>query len=156
MRWPPGDLRIRQWAYFAIRTRNITGEQMSQRLDMAADTITVRGSRFPEFPERDLPRCHVWAVEAPPGADLGGSIEQLLARLQQRTSRIRSLVDELNGDATEVDALGFRSGATLQVVRYFGDRTGEFRGFGWHLDEPVISFLAETGAVLDVDEFDWR
>lgn len=58
----------------------------------------------------------------------------------------------------------------LEIVRYLGDEETESDGqldtegvgshgsadnlFGWHVDRNVLDFLAATGAVLDVDEYD--
>lgn len=55
--------------------------------------------------------------------------------------------------------------AWLEVVRYFNDdeqeeKTGQpLEGekhnlFGWALDREAIEFLAATGTLLDVDEYD--
>jgi hypothetical protein len=42
----------------------------------------------------------------------------------------------------------------LQVVRYFNDEHKPLGVMGWHLDRDVLDFMAATGAVLDVDEYD--
>ncbi|NGN62568.1 hypothetical protein G5C51_01435 [Streptomyces sp. A7024] len=51
--------------------------------------------------------------------------------------------------------------AVLQIVRYFrrpasSDRNAAARPnlFGWRLDREMLNFLADTGTVLDVDEYD--
>jgi len=58
--------------------------------------------------------------------------------------------------------------AALENVRKFNDEEGQNRLasappelidgpdlLGWHLDRDVLDFLHATGAVLDVDEYDY-
>ncbi|MGI4895592.1 MAG: hypothetical protein ACRYF3_10820, partial [Janthinobacterium lividum] len=50
------------------------------------------------------------------------------------------------------------AGVSLQLVRHLYDPDGVLDGWqhrllGWHLDAEVVSFLALTGASVDVDEY---
>jgi hypothetical protein len=44
------SLRIRQYAYFAIRSNTLSPEAMTQRIGLSSDKVTVMGSRRTDPP----------------------------------------------------------------------------------------------------------
>jgi hypothetical protein len=140
-----------QFSSFSLFSQHISADEMTSRLGLEPDEVTVRGSRFTE--PRVIPVFHRWKVECR-DSDLrvDEQIARLLERLKPHTDRIAGLSRQL---ATR------DGGAVLQVVRYFNDtdpdlpRTPDSLNlFGWHLDRAVMDFLMATGAELDVDEYD--
>jgi hypothetical protein len=148
-------LRIRQYVYFAIKSRNLSAEEVERRLGVRPDRVLVSGAER-KYPPR--PAAHSWElVSTEPGLTVDEQISMLLTRLQPARAAIRDLT------ATE-DVV-----AVLQVVRYLDDDEGELelstivRGMkklpgqhhllGWHLDLEVMRFLCEVGADLDIDEY---
>ncbi|MEU3906533.1 DUF4279 domain-containing protein [Streptomyces goshikiensis] len=89
-------------------------------------------------------------------------IAHVLGRLRPQTERIAELMKQYNS-ADDED--GPYLEARLEVVRYFNDTEQQDKArqpqdrdkhnlFGWALDRQAITFLAATGALLDVDEYD--
>ncbi|MDT7847592.1 DUF4279 domain-containing protein [Streptomyces justiciae] len=142
---------LRQYAYFALFSQHTSADDMTSRLGITPDEVTVRGSRFTE--PVVLPVDHSWMVVCrEPGLRVDEQMTRILDRLQPHTDRIRDLTRYLAG-------AGGR--AVLQIVRYFNDTDQAQPGavdapdlFGWHLDRKVLDFLSATGAELDIDEYD--
>ncbi|MGK5642964.1 DUF4279 domain-containing protein [Streptomyces sp. URMC 126] len=141
---------LTQYAYFALHSRHTSADAMTDRLGMAPDEVTVRGSRFTE--PAVVPVDHSWKVVCrDPGLRVDEQITRVLDRLRSHTDHISTLAGELTGTG---------GGAVLQVVRYFAD-TGPAQPvaadtpnlFGWHLNRGVLDFLTATGAELGVDEY---
>jgi hypothetical protein len=153
-------VRIKQYAYFVVRSEEIAGEVIAERIGLPGDRIRVRGSRVSQPPR---PAFHTWEVVCDaPGLRVDAQIQQVFSRVGPYQSAIRKIV------------ANDRCGATLQVVRYLGawlaDNEGEeeeltveendldklpgqHQLLGWHLDADVLAFLVDVGAQLDVDEY---
>lgn len=152
-------MSVRQYAYFALSSRSTSAAEMAAVLGIEPDRTLIRGSRRTEpFP---VPVAHRWVVECrEPGLSVDEQVGRILERLAPHTAAIAALARRLDA---ERDA---GPSAVLEVVRYFneveqhrGDREqaseGEpIRMLGWHLGREVLDFLQDTGAVLDVDEYD--
>jgi hypothetical protein len=142
---------LSQYAYFAITSTALDPDQITARLGVAPDKVRIRGSKQAEPP---VPRTHSWQLHADGTGRLDEQLATLVARLRPIQDPIRQLIAEGN--------LGY-----LQVVRNFGEGepeahpelgplrvlSGQHQLLGWHLDRTLIAFLAETGLVLDVDEY---
>ncbi|MEV0460312.1 DUF4279 domain-containing protein [Catellatospora methionotrophica] len=151
-------MRVNQYVYFALRSEQVSAEQMTAILGIEPDEVGVRGSRQTE-PVR--PVCHSWKVVCrEPFLTVDEQVDRVLARLLPTADRIGALVAG-SGEAEESQIA-----SVLEVVRYFEpaeddeseillvDRTPEQRNlFGWHLDARVLDFLVRTHAGLDVDEY---
>ncbi|MFB6890336.1 DUF4279 domain-containing protein [Kitasatospora sp. NPDC056327] len=142
---------LRQYVYFALFSPHVPAEEMTSRLGIAPDQVSVRGSRFTE--PKVIPVSHSWQVVCrDPDLCVDEQIARVLDRLRPHTARIAELAGRLATDDGR---------AVLQVVRHFNDSDDESPGhpdarnlFGWHLGRDVLDFLAAVGADLDVDEYD--
>ncbi|MFB6558777.1 DUF4279 domain-containing protein [Streptomyces sp. NPDC056400] len=152
---------LHQYVYFALSSRRITAQEITDALGIEPDeTKVVNPRRLPLDPAN--PFCQVWKVVCrEPGLCVDEQIAHVLGRLRPQTDRIAELMKQYNSaDDEEEPGLDAR----LEVVRYFNDaerqdearqpQDGERNLFGWALDREVIAFLAATGAFLDVDEYD--
>ncbi|MFB7373447.1 DUF4279 domain-containing protein [Streptomyces sp. NPDC056222] len=153
---------LNQYVYFALRSRCITPQEITEALGIEPDETRVHNPRrLPVDPAR--PFFQSWKVVCrEPGLRVDEQITHGLDRLRPRTDRIAELMKRFNkGEDEEEQGLQ----AVLEVVRYFNDdeqqaeaRQSEEREepnlFGWCLDREAIAFLAATDAFLDVDEYD--
>jgi hypothetical protein len=149
-------LRIRQYTYFAVKSRDLSAKEIERRLGISADRLRVAGS---EGEEPLRPAAHSWELVCERASlTVDEQIANVVARLQPARAALRALTA-----AGEVSAV-------LQVVRYFDDESGEEENvtrsaagterllgqhqlLGWHLDLDTIGFLAAVRADLDVDEY---
>ncbi|WP_328426277.1 DUF4279 domain-containing protein [Micromonospora sp. NBC_00389] len=153
---------ISQYAYFALSSHRVSAAEITARLGIEPDEISVRGSRHAN-PAR--PASHRWKVVCRrPGLTVDDQISQILDRLFAHAERLGEL-------AAELESLdGGPGGSMLQVVRVFEHPDGEEEDvttpvegleklpgqhqlLGWHLDARVLEFLRLTRAELDVDEY---
>ncbi|MFF4856642.1 DUF4279 domain-containing protein [Streptomyces rubiginosohelvolus] len=155
---------LRQYVYFALSSRRVTAQEITDLLGIEPDeTRVINPRRLPADPAK--PFCQVWKVVCrEPGLHVDEQIARVLSRLRHRTDRIAELMKQFNS-AEDEEEPGLE--ARLEVVRYFNDDDDEQQGeagqpqerekhnlFGWALDREAIDFLAATGAYLDVDEYD--
>ncbi|WP_405526346.1 DUF4279 domain-containing protein [Streptomyces avidinii] len=145
---------VDQYVYFALSSEFTSAQEMTARLGVEPDETTVRGSRIIQ---PAIPVCHSWKIVCrEPGLRVDEQMACVLNRLRPYTDRIVELVGQL-GQEPETGNV-----AVLEIVRCFRDAgepgqtdpAGKPNLFGWHLDRDVLDFLAATGAVLDVDEYD--
>lgn len=148
-------LRIRQYAYFAIGSGEITAVEMTRAIGLEPDEVSVRGSRHAIPGHRPVPYHHSWKVlseVAEPQQRLGDQITSLIRRLDPYRAQIRQLIADV--ETAEPGS----AGGVLQIVRYLDTADGELgdwqhRLLGWHLSAEVVDFLADVGAEVDVDEY---
>ncbi|MEU7990473.1 DUF4279 domain-containing protein [Streptosporangium canum] len=154
-------MEVDQYVYFALKSERMSAEEMTARLGLEADEITIRGSRRSEPPR---PAVHIWKISVPRSSlPVDDMIMALVDRLEPYASAIGGLAEELDRDEPGHTAV-------LQVVRFFGedeedeedeDSEEEWmtevptrpRPLGRHLDRRVLDFLQTTRAELDVDEY---
>ncbi|MFI8393008.1 DUF4279 domain-containing protein [Streptomyces sp. NPDC085540] len=151
---------LHQYVYFALSSRRITAQEITDVLGIAPDeTKVVNPRRLPV--DAANPFCQVWKVVCrEPGLCVDEQIAHVLGRLRSRTDLIAELMRQYNSADDEEPGLDAR----LEVVRYFNDderqdeagqpQDRQHNLFGWALDREAIAFLAATGAFLDVDEYD--
>ncbi|MFE6049146.1 DUF4279 domain-containing protein [Kitasatospora sp. NPDC056446] len=148
---------VHQYVYFALFSRHTSAAAMAELLGIEPDEVTVRGSRLTG--PTVIPVRHSWRIVCrEPGLCVDEQVARVLDRLRPHTERIAELAGRLSAEEEG-------GGAVLEVVRYFNDTDEEQPSprpeapdgpnlFGWHLGRDVLDFLAATGAVLDVDEYD--
>ncbi len=147
---------LRQYAYFAIKSRELSANEIERRLGISADRVLVAGS---ESADPMRPAAHSWQLVCDrAGLTVDEQIANVVARLQPARAALRALT------ATEGVS------AVLQVVRYFNDEAGEEEDLtssaggleklsgqhqllGWRLNPETMAFLADVRADLDVDEY---
>lgn len=135
-------MRLEQYSYFALKSFTVTAAEMTRRLGLEPDEVTVRGSRSAE---RDVPRTHAWKIFRRSGEQVGEQVQHLVDRLLP----VRDALVELAADPEVV--------VVMQLVRYFNADTAtevDDAPVGWYLPTRVLAFLAEVGAELDADEYD--
>ena len=152
---------ISQYVYFALSSRTMPTAEMTAILGLEPDEFTVRGSRI--ISSRPVPATHSWKIVC---RERGLCVDEQAARVVQRLS---PHVEAIAALARQLDAEHDQGpGAVLQVVRQFNDVEGHDHLasapldladrpslLGWHLGRDVLDFLHTTGAVLDVDEYDF-
>jgi hypothetical protein len=155
-------MRMRQYVYFALFSERMAAAEMTARLLLEPDTISVRASRRAQPPR---PVSHAWKIECRArGLGVDEQIGRVLDRLEPGMDRVVALAGELAAHEPET------GGARLSVVRYFNDEDGEgelvdspvpgltklpgqHQLLGWNLDRRVLEFLLAVGADLDIDEY---
>ncbi|MFG3035261.1 DUF4279 domain-containing protein [Streptomyces sp. NPDC048330] len=152
---------LHQYVYFALSSRRITAQEITDALGIQPDeTKVVNPRRRPVDPAN--PFCQIWKVVCrEPGLHVDEQIAHVLGRLRPQVDRIAELMKQYNS-ADDENELGLE--AVLEVVRYFNDEQHDgatqpeerdkHNLFGWALDREAIAFLAATSAFLDVDEYD--
>ncbi|MFD9499937.1 DUF4279 domain-containing protein [Streptomyces sp. NPDC060035] len=153
---------LHQYVYFALSSRRITAQEITDALGIEPDeTKVVNPRRLPVDPAN--PFCQIWKVVCrEPGLCVDEQIAHVLGRLRPQTDRIAELMKQFNS-AEDEEEPGLE--AVLEVVRYFNDDEQQDEAgqpeerdkpnlFGWALDREAVAFLAATGAFLDVDEYD--
>ncbi|MFD6465309.1 DUF4279 domain-containing protein [Streptomyces goshikiensis] len=153
---------LHQYVYFALSSRNITAQEITEALGIEPDeTRVVNPRHLPVDPAN--PFCQIWKVVCrEPDLRVDEQIAHVLGRLRPQTERIAELMKQYNS-ADDED--GPYLEARLEVVRYFNDTEQQDKArqpqdrdkynlFGWALDREAITFLAATGTLLDVDEYD--
>jgi hypothetical protein len=146
-------LHIRQYVGFAVYSERMPATEMTERIGLEPDVVSIRGSRR-QHP-KSIPVSHMWAVECrTPNLRLDDQLDVLLRRLRPRENELRRLAEEL--EDTEGSA-----GAVLRFVRYLDDPDDpggtadgwQHRLLGWHLNAEVLRFLASVHAEIDADEY---
>jgi hypothetical protein len=158
-------MMISQYCYFSLDSTQVTASEVTARLLVEPDEVTVRGSVRTQ--PKAIPVFHSWQVVcAAPGLTVTEQLGQIIERLSP-------IAHDIGCYVTELDERGLEMEARLQVVRNFDDEGGAeddaadelVRGevvrrlggqhqlLGWHLDRSVLAFLQATGAELDVDEY---
>ena len=148
--------RIRQYVYFAVRSDAVNADEVSRRLRLEPDRVTVRGSRTAEPPR---PLANVWQIVCDePGMTIDEQVKDVLQRLRPAEPRLVEL-------AKDPDCA-----VVLQLVRYLDDEEGEperlsdsdagghklggqHQLLGWHLSSDDLGFLSRIGASIDADEY---
>lgn len=88
-------MRMNQFVYFTLRSETMSATEITARLGVEPDEITVRGS-IQSDPVRPL--GHAWTlIDRTPGLDVESLVDPLLDRMAPIASKVRELVD--SGDA---------------------------------------------------------
>jgi hypothetical protein len=151
-------MRIRQYAYLALKSEELSPDAITSRLGMVPDDVSLMASRRQQPP---VPAAHSWIASSKSTGPVDEMIAELITRLRPCAHHIQTLVS--------TGAVN----AVLQVVRHLDDAEGEsedlrprqvdghllekFPGqhqlLGFHLDAETLRFLADTGIEIDLDEY---
>ncbi|WYB31273.1 DUF4279 domain-containing protein [Streptomyces sp. SM1P] len=109
---------LRQYVYFALSSRRITAQEITDLLGIEPDeTRVINPRRLPADPAK--PFRQVWQVVCrEPGLHVDEQIARVLGRLRPQTDRIAELMKQFNS-AEDQGEPGLE--AWLEVVRYFND-----------------------------------
>jgi len=136
-------VRLEQYSYFALKSHTVSVAEMTRRLGLEPDEGVVWGSRHPD---RDVPRVHTWKI-------IRRGVETVDEQVQHLVDRLLPVRDELVRLAADPDI-----DAIMQVVRYFNDdgaAYAEQAPGGLRLVPQTVAFLADVGAWIDFDEYDY-
>ena len=154
-------MRIKQYVYFALKSEHVTAAAMAEQIGLAADEVSVRGSRIAR--PRPKPFVHSSKIVCDtPGLTVDAQVDRVMERL----GPYRAVIREVVGDIDDAKAV-------LQVVRYFGawladdegeeeeltivgdleKLPGQHQLLGWHLRREVMEFLLDVNAEMNFDEY---
>jgi uncharacterized protein DUF4279 len=132
-------MRVETRVYFAVRSGMLSPEELEAQIGMAPSSV-LRKAAVRVNPPR--PAANAWRIDSPLGtsAPLWRHLEALYEAVAPATSGIREVC---RGEPA----------ACLQIVREFFPGSGE-ADLGFGLDEPWLALIHQTGALVDVDEYD--
>lgn len=133
-------MRVETRAYFAVHSDVHSPEDLEARIGMSASSVMRKAARHVDPPR---PPVNAWNIDSPlgPSAALWEHLEALHEVVAPVSSRIAEIC---RGEPT----------ACLQIVRKFFPSDGE-ADLGFRLDEPWLAIIRQTGAHIDVDEYDY-
>jgi hypothetical protein len=159
-------MKIRQYVTFGITSKETTAAEMTARIGIEPDRVSIKGSRIADPP---IPGWHWWTIVCDQtGISVGEQISIVLNRIKSQEVEVTNLVSELKGESQP-------GGAQLSIVRYFNDLEGEDAEWGaiewskgievawglrshhllgWNINSDDLGLLVEVGASIDVDEYD--
>lgn len=145
-------LRIRQYAYYAIFSQQLSAVEMTRRIGVQPDETRVRDTT-----SKRGPRCHSWKLTSDdmgPDVDLSVQIEALIARLRPYRSQILEVVEAIREH--EADVRG--TGHVFRIVRHLDDDDGELDGYqhrllGWSIAAESVRLLADLDVAISADEY---
>jgi len=133
-------VRVETRAYFIVFSDELSPEELTARIGITPSSVKTKAAKSASPPR---PVTNVWKLDS--GLDRQAPtwdhLEALCALVTPVTARISELCE---GEPT----------ASLKIVREFYPAVGEAR-LGFWLDEPWLAILRQTGAHLDVDEYDY-
>jgi hypothetical protein len=135
---------VQQYASFGLWSRRMSASEMTTRLGIEPDEISVRAANLVDPP---IPASHEWLITCrDQDKTVDEQVQWLVTRLAPYTSEIAELAADL-----EQDECG---GARLRVVRQplasdFAEE--EVTDSGWRLNRQVLRFLHQTNADLSVE-----
>jgi len=157
----PSRVFISQYVYFALSSHTMSAAAITAVLGLEPDEFKVRGNRIAG--PTPIPVTHSWKIVCrEPGLCVDEQAAHVVERLGPYVEAIAALARQLDAEDNQGPS------AVLEVVRQFNDVEGQDRLasappdlvdppdlLGWHLGRDVLGFLHTTGAVLDVDEYDF-
>ncbi len=134
-------MRVETRVYFAVASDELSPEQMTDRIGLTPSSTTVTATRKSTPP---IPVTNTWKLESglDSGTQLNDHLDALLTIVAPLAGRISDLCK--NGEAV----------AWLEIVRKFG-ASPEDADLGFVLDSRWLEVLRQTGAFVDVDEYDF-
>jgi hypothetical protein len=133
-------MNVQTRAYFAVSSDVLGPDEMADRIGMKPSSVTRKAARHLDPP---VPRENTWQLDS--GLEPGAPLWQHLAALRELIAPAIGKIAELcQGEPA----------AVLGIVRRFS-LADEEADLGFWLDEPWLAILSQTGAQLDVDEYDY-
>lgn len=133
-------MKVQTRAYFSVTSDELSPHELAARIGMLPSSVMTKASKRLEPP---MPTANAWQLDSGlgPAAPLWRHLEALREVVAPLSDRIAELCQ---GEPT----------AALQIVRRFSPADEE-ADLGFWLDELWLAILQQTGAQLDVDEYDY-
>lgn len=149
---------INQYVYFALRSDELSADQITERLGLEPDERVIRGARTPEPP---VPVSHSWKLVCrKPGMRVDEQAERVLTRLAPVADQIRALTTtgEVNAELQFVRYFDDEDAPSAPSVELYGENGLEVGPephylLGFHLSADRLRLLADIGASIDCDEY---
>ncbi len=133
-------MKVQTRAYFAVVSDELTPDALAVRIGRQPSSVVRKASKQLDPP---VPEANAWKIDS--GLERGAPLWQHLEALRELVAPVSDRIAELcQGEPT----------AVLQVVPEFSPADEE-ADLGFWLDEPWVAILGQTGARLDVDEYDY-
>lgn len=133
-------MKVSTRVYFAVRSDALSPEELAARIGMPPSSVTRKASAHADPPR---PAVNAWKVDSPLSAS---------APLWQHLEALYKVIAPASGAIAEV--CRGEPDACLQIVREFFPAGGE-ADLGFWLDESWLAVIRQTGALIDVDEYDY-
>lgn len=133
-------MKVQTRACFSVTSDELSPHELSARIGMQPSSVMTKASKRLDPP---VPTTNAWEIDSglEPAAPLWRHLEALREVVAPLSDRIAELCQ---GEPT----------AVLQIVRKFFPADEE-ADLGFWLDESWLAILQQTGAQLDVDEYDY-
>jgi hypothetical protein len=133
-------MRVQTQVRFDVVSDVLGPEELEVRIGLPPSKVARKASKQPDPPR---PAANAWKIDS--GLDPGAPLWQHLEALREVVAPVSGKISELcQGEPT----------AFLRIVRKFF-RAEDQADLGFWLDEPWLAILMQTGAQLDVDEYDF-
>jgi|SRR5437016_9707370 len=133
-------MRVQTQVYFDVASDVLSPDELEARIGMPPSSVMRKASKHLDPPR---PAANAWKIES--GLDPDAPLWQHLEALREVVAPVSGRICELcQGEPT----------AFLRIVRKFF-RDEDEADLGFWLDEPWLAILRQTGAQLDVDEYDF-
>jgi hypothetical protein len=133
-------MRVETRAYFAVCTDELSPDELTARIGLTPSSVMTKAAKRASPPR---PATNAWQLDS--GLDRHAPVWEHLEALCVLVTPVTARIAELcRGEPT----------ASLAIVRKFFPAFGE-ASLGFWLDEPWLAILRQTGAGLDVDEYDY-
>jgi hypothetical protein len=133
-------MRVQTQVYFDVVSDVLSPDELEARIGMPPSSVMRRASKRLDPPR---PAANAWKIESGLGPD---------APLWEHLDALREVVTPASGRISEV--CRGEPTAFLRIIRKFF-RAECQADLGFWLDEPWLAILRQTGAQLDVDEYDF-
>ncbi len=138
-------MRVKQEAWFSIRSGFVSASEITKRLGIFPDEAHVKGADAKTHGWQINARGNPWAPLRGEGANEARFVTAHLADIERRLSPVADAIRLLtNSEGTS---------AVLRVVRWYFPSKDE-ADLSFHLDGSLLRFLLATGSEFDVSEYD--
>jgi hypothetical protein len=133
-------MKVQTRAYFSVVSDELSPDELSVRIGMQPSSVMTKAGKRLDHP---VPKTNAWEIDS--GLEPGAPLWRHLEALREVVAPLSDQIAELcQGEPT----------AVLRIVRKFSPADEE-ADLGFWLDESWLAILQQTGAQLDVDEYDY-
>jgi uncharacterized protein DUF4279 len=133
-------MKVQTRAYFSVASDELSPDELSARIGEQPSSVMTKASKRLDPP---VPKTNTWEIDS--GLEQDAPLWRHLDALREVVAPLSDRIAELcQGEPT----------AVLQVVRKFSPADEE-ADLGFWLDKYWLAILQQTGAQVDVDEYDY-